>query len=308
MDRIQLLNLNSKEYEHLFDKTALSALQATPGLGTLIKKVNQYGLDKMLRIHYTGSYLKLNSRTFPAIDNIIKEACYILGITEIPDLYFQPRAAINAFTTCVEKPMIIITDGCINLLSEEELLFVLGHELGHIKSEHLIYQQLASVVPILADIIGTATLGIGKLLSGGLEIALLRWQRMSEFTADRAGLLVCQDVDIATKYFIKVAGAPKKYFESISVEDFMEQTKEFEGYDFGTLDKLAKLMCSAFQSEPWVVMRAAELYKWVNTGDFEKILNRELLSGKNHELSFCPYCGFNLQGNEINCGGCNKKI
>ncbi|MGB9977622.1 MAG: M48 family metalloprotease [Thermovenabulum sp.] len=69
---------------------------------------------------------------------------------------------------------------------------------------------MAQVFPILGEIVGSITLGAGKLLSTGLQIALLNWVRMSEFTADRAGLLTCQDPEVAASALMKLAGVPQK--------------------------------------------------------------------------------------------------
>ena len=54
----------------------------------------------------------------------------------------------------------------------------------------MLYHQMP-VLPFL-EILGAATLGVGKLFSAGLQ-RRFPWVRMSEFTADRAGLLACQD-------------------------------------------------------------------------------------------------------------------
>jgi branched-chain amino acid transport system permease protein len=75
--------------------------------------------------------------------------------------------------------------------------YTFAHELGHIKSGHVLYYQIAMLLPVIAELIGMATMGFGGLISLPLEIALVRWQRMSEFTADRAGILACQDVNAA---------------------------------------------------------------------------------------------------------------
>ena len=42
----------------------------------------------------------------------------------------------------------------------------------------------------------------------GLQGALTRWQRSSELTADRAGLLACQSQDPALRSMMKLAGLP----------------------------------------------------------------------------------------------------
>ena len=42
------------------------------------------------------------------------------------------------------------------------------------------------------------------MAGGGFQIALNYWQRMSEFTSDRAGLLVCQDPKVCIRAMIKI--------------------------------------------------------------------------------------------------------
>lgn len=129
--------------------------------------------------------------------------CNTLHLKKIPDLYISWDYSINGFTAGSENPIIGLTSGAIDLLTDNELRYVLGHEVGHIKSGHVLYQTMAEVIPIIGDILGTATLGIGGIIGTGLQLALLYWWRMSEFTADRAGLLACQDEDSVINALIK---------------------------------------------------------------------------------------------------------
>jgi Zn-dependent protease with chaperone function len=94
----------------------------------------------------------------------------------------------------------------------------------------VLYYQIAMLLPVIAEAIGMATLGFGGLLSLPLEIALVRWQRMSEFTADRAGILACQDVNAAMGAMMKLAGLPSKFFAQVNTEDFI--ARQFHGGSF----------------------------------------------------------------------------
>ncbi|KYO64110.1 hypothetical protein ATZ99_21410 [Thermovenabulum gondwanense] len=96
---------------------------------------------------------------------------------------------------------------------------------------------------------------------------------MSEFTADRAGLLTCQDPKVAATALMKLAGVPQKYFDRIRIDEFINQVKEFEDYDYDTLDKVAKYLSIMWQDHPWTVMRASELFKWVESGGYEEVIN-----------------------------------
>lgn len=309
--RVTISGLESREYEHPFDRRALAALEKTPGLDVALRKFHQYWTDKLLKVQFTGSNIKVTSRNYPVIYRTFSEACEILSIQKVPDLYIKWGYEINAFVAGVQDPIVVLNSGMIDLLTEEEMLFVIGHELGHIKSEHMLYHQMGQVLPVLGDVIGSATLGFGKLLSTGLSMALYNWMRMSEFTCDRAGLLVCQDTKVAAGTLVKMAGVPRKYFDDINVEEFIVQAKEFESFDYNALDKFAKIMSTMWQSHPWIVMRAAEFFKWVDSGEYDEVLGRERTSSvsgtSGGSASHC-HCGAALVQEQRYCGQCGKEI
>jgi Zn-dependent protease with chaperone function len=273
----------------------------------MVRKFNELGLDRFLRIQYTGSNLRVNGDNFPDIHDKLCEACEILDLPKKPDLYIQADGSINAFTAGVERPLIVLNSGCIDLLSADELFFVLAHELGHIKSGHVLYHQMALFLPVIGEMVGSATLGIAGLFSTGIQLALLNWQRMSEFTADRAGLLACQDTDSAIRAMIKLAGLPHKFYESINTEDFIAQARDFSAFDTSRLDWLAKALSIMGQSHPWTVMRANEFLKWIESGGYDEVLKMPI--GMLAELpNFCSNCGRLLKGVELFCPGCGLQF
>lgn len=303
MERKELLMLNPREYEHPLDKKALNALEGTPGLEKLAREYNKHFIERMVRIGYTGSCLRVNENNFPDIYQLLEEACKNIHLKNIPPLYIEWDYVVNGFTTGSEKPIIVLNSGAIDLLSPEELLYVIGHEVGHIKSGHMLYHEMSQVIPIIGDIIGSATLGIGSIVSIGLEAALFHWYRMSELTADRAGLLACQDQDVVIGALMKMSGVPKQFFDKINTEEFIEQAKEFQSFDYDSLDKIAKAASIMWKRHPWTVMRASEILKWVETGAYQKIIDKDP-----NQSPSCFKCGQVLKGTETFCGGCGEKI
>jgi Zn-dependent protease with chaperone function len=200
------------------------------------------------------------------------------------------------------------------------LLYIIGHELGHIKSQHVLYHQMADALPVLSSMLSSVTLGLGGALSIGLELALLNWYRKSEFTADRAGLLACQNIDAATTVLMKLAGSPVKYYGSLNPEEFKKQAKEFEGFDENSLDKVAKVVSVMFADHPWTIMRAQELYKWIDSGAYDALLRGEVQEqqkqkntsskltaiGENSDM-FCVNCGYKFESDELFCPECGQK-
>ena len=70
-----------------------------------------------------------------------------------PELYVTAEAAPNAFTFGHTKPFITLTAGLIDMLSDEELFFVIGHEVGHIKAGHVLYGTMALLPTFLQSLL-----------------------------------------------------------------------------------------------------------------------------------------------------------
>lgn len=312
-----LVGLTNREYEHPLDKKALEQLENSAGLDFLVKKVNEYGIEKLIKVNYLGSNIKVSKINFPDIYNALETVCNVLDYSPMPDLYLE-NGFINAKTMGVENPIIVLSTGCVELMTYDELLFVLGHEVGHIKSQHILYHQLANFLPIIADILGSFTLGMGNIVSVGLQLALLNWQRKSEFTADRAGLLACQNIDAAITAMMKIAGAPRKYYSSLNPDEFKKQAMEFKSLDDKSLEKIAKFVSVLFEDHPWTVERAQQLYKWIESGEYESILNRNTKNNRNNTNmvssqvpffrdKFCAFCGTPFEKDDVFCPNCGAK-
>jgi Zn-dependent protease with chaperone function len=306
-----LSGLDSKEYEHDFDRKALNTLQKTPGLDIVIKKVNQYGIEKLLKAQYVGSNIRVNQNNIPKLYRALRTVCEVLEIP-VPDLYVQ-QGFINSFTAGVEKPIIVVTSGSLSLLTYDELLFVLGHEAGHIKSQHMLYHQMANIFPFIGGIVGSLTLGIGNIVTTAMQTGLLNWQRMSELTADRAGLLACQNRDAMITAMMKIAGYPPIYYKSIDPQTFLEQAKEFQDIDNDALGKAAKVLSVMFSDHPWTVMRCAEISKWVELGEYERLLelhNSESGQSDTAGLAskYCYNCGSNVNNESLYCAHCGVSL
>lgn len=306
MNRKTLTGLRPQAYEHPWDQKALDALQSSKSVATLVAKLNEVGFERILRVQLTGSNIRVTADNFPEIHEKVREAAAILDLPVQPEIYIAAGGEINAFTAGVKKPIVVLTSGAVDLLGEDELFFVIAHELGHIKSGHVLYYQMAEFVPVLGEIVGAATFGVSNLFSTGLEAALLNWKRTSEFTADRAGLLACQDANVAISAMMKIAGLPVKYHTSINTEDFIAQAREFEALDNDKLSWLAKGLSIMGQTHPWTVMRANQFLTWIDAGEYEKVLNapHEQLQMKR----FCSQCGGTVAGTAAFCPGCGARV
>ena len=271
-----LTGLSSTAYEHPFDRKALASLQNMPGLSPLLKKVNEYGIDRLLRLQSIASEIRVTPRNFPQLYQPLLEACQILDVTTIPELYlFRGTGHIRTYIIGVEKPIVGINIEAMEWLNYDELLFIFGYEIARIKSQHMIYHQMSIVMPVLKIWISSTTLGLGGLIASGVELALYNWVMMAKFTADRAGLLACQDIDVATTALMKLAGLPEEYLTPHVIEDFLIQSREFAANSVDSLDQVTKILSYSDSNLSWLVMRTGELLKWVDSGEYNHVLQGE---------------------------------
>ena len=267
-----LTGLDHSQYEHPLDRAALEKLESIPFLTTACKWVTSNFIERVYNIQYTGSNLKVTKGNYPKIYEYLVEACRILDLQQVPELYITWGYDINACTIGAENPIIVLNSGLIDLCDDDEILFIIGHEVGHIKSQHMLYHLMAQVINW-----GIDTIPGGSLVASGLQFALYYWSRMSEFTADRAGLMCCQDTDAMTQAFITMAGLPIKEFNNFRPETFIQQARDFKMLDYEGINKVVKFLSIADETHPWTVMRSAELLKWIDSGEYGRFVTRRYL-------------------------------
>ena len=112
-------------------------------------------------------------------------------------------------------------------------------------------------------------LPVGYLGLRALLTALEEWYRKSELSCDRAGVLAGQDPAAALRAQMKLAGGSR--LAEMDVTSFLEQAREYDAQD-DVRDGVIKLLSLQGQAHPFSALRAAELRKWVDDGDYQAIL------------------------------------
>lgn len=206
----RLIGLESTDYEHPDDRKALDKLKSNVAFRKIMTEVIKQGVERIYRIQYTGSCLKVDNDDYPEIYKVLSDAVNTLGMEKklIPDLYMQYDYMINAFTTGEARPLMVLNSGTLDLLEPKEQTYIVGHELGHILSHHVLYHMIVNSL--------TGIIDLGALINAAIELPLFYWSRMSELTADRAGLLACQDLSACIRAMIKMAGLPQAQYDKIN--------------------------------------------------------------------------------------------
>lgn len=290
-----LINLKASSYEHPFDKAALAAMKAVPLFDKVVNFTLNWTSVKLRVVNLCGSSFHVTEKSCPELYSQVREITRVLDVDRMPKIYTQWSYDINGYTTGFkDDTLLVLRSGAVDLLTKNELSYIVGHEVGHIKSGHVLYHVMATQI---SDIL--AAMGILGSLASPLEVAIYYWNRMSEFTADRAGLLANQDLDACLSAIMKMAGIPKKYFNIANPHIFAEQAREFLTQYGDTANAIIRKISIMRETHPWTVLRAAELIKWVEEGGYQAIIDE--YSGK-----VCPDCGLEVAIDTIRCPQCGN--
>jgi Zn-dependent protease with chaperone function len=270
--RVRLPGLSSRTYEHPADRSALVALRKLTGFDTLLKLMNSLFNERALRLNFLASSVRVSESQFPHIYEMLRDGCYILDMETVPELFITQTPLVNAAALGMNKPFIVIYSGLVDLMDPEELRAVIGHELGHVKSGHAVYETMLYNLILLAQRIAWMPIGYFgiKAIVWGLE----EWFRKAELSCDRAGLLAGQDIDASRRVLMKLAGGSR--LAEMNADAFHEQAREYDAVP-DLRDSLLKILQLQGQTHPFAVVRYAELDHWIASGAYERILGGDYL-------------------------------
>jgi Zn-dependent protease with chaperone function len=272
--RRTLPRIAAVSWEHPADRAALQALRAVPGLDEAIRKIlGLVGGEQGIRLLFQGNAVRVGPNQLPSLWTTHVEVCTTFDWPEPPELYVSQTPVFNAGAYGINKPFIVLHSAALELLDEDELRTLIAHEMGHVVSGHVLYRTIAEI--FLAVSLGALPMLAGIALLP-VRLAMLEWQRKSELSADRAGLLGGQDPMASQRLFMKMAGGSRAQLlrGELNPEAFMAQANEYLQRDQG-IDIVWKVLNTLALTHPMHVVRAAELQQWVQSGAYERILAGE---------------------------------
>ncbi|GIF18893.1 Zn-dependent protease with chaperone function [Actinoplanes tereljensis] len=268
--RVTLTGISSRAWEHPADRGALTALRELRGFDDLVKAFFGMWNERGFRLQFLAGAIRVDHRQYPRVYQRFTEAAGALDVAELPELYVNQSPIINGQAIGLNKPFIVITTAAVEKLDDDELRAVLGHELGHVLSGHAVYKTIMMI--LTAWTANVSWLPVGVLALRGIIAAMLEWWRKAELSADRAGLLAGQDPAASTRLLMKLAGGGD--LSQIDTAAFLEQAAEYEsGGDLR--DSIHKIGITVGSTHPVPVARAADLRKWVDSGEYARILGGE---------------------------------
>ena len=239
------------------------ALRKLQGFDVVVRKLSRVINERMVKMLLLGSAVRVTERQFPVVHRLYVEAATALDVPELPELFVAASPILNASTIGMDAPKIVLNSALVDLLDEDELRFVLGHELGHALSGHALYQTLLTYLVIAGQSLASLPFsGVGLFV---VRTALGEWARKAELSGDRAGLLATQDVSVAVRVQMKLASGG--HLDQLDQTEFLAQAREYENAD-DLGDSLMKIFLLDSMTHPMGVVRAAEIRRWVDSGEY----------------------------------------
>ncbi|GAB6161770.1 zinc metalloprotease HtpX [Desulfothermus naphthae] len=194
------------------------ALGGTQGLYiafffAILMNVGSYWFsDKIVLRMYRAK--KVDYHEAPELHHIVEELAKRAGIPK-PKIYIIPSEQPNAFATGrgPKNGVVAVTRGIMELLTPEELMGVLAHEIGHIKNRDILIQTiaatLAGVIMFISDMVKWAAIfGMGRddedsnpfvaiilaiIAPFAAMLIQLAISRSREYLADETGAKLCEN-------------------------------------------------------------------------------------------------------------------
>lgn len=255
--------------QHPLDSLYLKKIGTVP----LLPKIMGWVVDQQraeLEAKFAGDGFLITNESLPDAYRVFESACAALDLDARRFRFFcEGDPTLNAFTTGSDIPTIAATRGLLDACSDQELAFVLGHELGHYICGHVRCHALARYFSV----------GLrwtpAWILGSALEPLVMSWSRYSELSADRAGLLACKDFDAASRVYLKLAGFPvKKGGPANPRRILMDQSIQYARHQGqrGLLNRLLHQTKHALgATHPRAIERFAALDEWTALGFFDEL-------------------------------------
>jgi Zn-dependent protease with chaperone function len=193
------------------------------------------GRFKFLQLLVRNS-LKVSPDSFPEVYEALKTASSRLSM-EAPYVFVTQNPAVNAYTISLglvrRKKVIAINTALLRAMDGDELLFILGHELSHVKY------------------------GRRRRLQG-IGLPYLASPQFNEYRCDRGGLVACRDARAATRALMKLVTG-REFADRVDLKSLEREKKEETPKVLRTL-----------ATHPMIDARIKELVRFYESPEYKK--------------------------------------
>lgn len=204
----------SIELERQIGEQIYNALQGNIVEEVLREIKTSSSSDAYWRSNMEGHSLKVEKELLPDFYQLCQEVKEKLGVKDNVDFYITGDSSVNAFSVAAEsegEPHIVnINSALFDLMTTDELRFVVGHELGHlINKDTALVRLIQFVFPPNAEVPVT------------LQYKIRLHEQLAELVADRYGYMAVENLDVCVTAFFKMASGLDLVKMNVSIETLL---------------------------------------------------------------------------------------
>lgn len=227
---------NALRFAHPVDQSIINALN-NPVINTVFNKVVQTSIDASYGLALARG-IHISPNTYGELYDIVAECAAKLDIP-IPYVIISDTVqGINACTAGTDQfAFIAISSFLPVVMKRDELLFVIGHECGHLALGHVVYHTALNVIGSAGGLLPL----VGSVIEKTIKYPLNAWSRRSEISADRAGLICCGDVQVAKRALFKLEAGLLKT-DGVDIDGYVREAEQI--LDNTSLGKYSEILYS----------------------------------------------------------------
>lgn len=211
----------------------------------------------------------------------IYELSYIaarrIGMKTMPSVYIEADRGYQTATYGSDQDSFVnIGTFLPRLLNDRELLFVLGHELGHLVSNHALWTTVSMFLvgqhrsTVMSDGLLSYFSNPLKIVEQGMESVISSWMRVADLTADRAALLVVGDFEIAKRVLFLLYFKSRRELQDVNLDEWVKQQM--------TQDSGTQKLSEFGSPTPYLGSRLKELQSFYQSPQYD-VLRKKVESG-----------------------------
>jgi Zn-dependent protease with chaperone function len=171
------------------------------------------------------------------------------------EIFVAPSRQLNAYTFGLSEPKtVVLYSSLFQVMDQDELRFILGHELGHIRLGHTWLNSLIG---------GMAGIPSPSSASAILMLAFLWWNRMCEYSADRAGMLACGKPEKAVSALVKLVAGQK----GLTSRGMEQAYVKIDAED----DTLMGSLGEALGTHPMIIRRIQQIRQYAASSQYKRL-------------------------------------
>jgi predicted Zn finger-like uncharacterized protein len=224
----------------------------------------------------TFSTVRSSEKQYPAVYELGAIAAQRVGLRRMPNLYIEMERGYQSATYGSEKDAFVNVGSFIpRTLNHRELLFVIGHEYGHLLANHALWMTVRTfLVGEKKDTLMSSgiinLLDINRWLESGVDALFTNWLQVADFTADRLGLLVIGDFHLARKALFLLYLKSRREADELDLDTWAEEQEA----QASTISKMSQFTSST----PYLGVRLKELREFHDSPQHD-LLRAKIESG-----------------------------